>query len=361
MIEGTVARSAGLEAFPRLNFALAQLALMFELRRLVRQHNVSIVRAGDPYYLAILGLLIARSEHLPMVVRVNGNYDHVYAATGATAYPRLLPSRAIEKRIEHFVFSRSDLVAAGSVDNLNFVLDNGGRPDNSTIFGYGTWIDPMHFDQEPESRASSRAELGFGNRPFVIMVSRLEPVKHPDDALHAMALAKEREPDLAIVFVGDGSMRAEMEATAAELGIADDVRFVGNRGQAWIADALTSATVVLSPLTGRALVEACLSGTPVVAYDVEWHSEIVTHGETGLLVPFRDIEAMANAMCDLIADPPLAATLGQKARAATLHAMDPAKAMEHERSEYRKLLARRGIGRQRSGWLQEHQAGTAGD
>lgn len=340
MVEGRVGRFEGLDAFPRLNFALAQADLAAKLRRLARRENVAIVRAGDPYYLALLGMVVARAQRLPLVVRVNGNYDHVYAATGALAYPRLLRSRAIEKRIERFVFDKADLVAPGSVDNLNFVLRSGGRRENSTIFGYGTWIDPVHFDQEPEDRASVRDELGLGDRPFAIMVSRLEPLKHPDDALLAVGRAKAHAPELAVVFVGDGSMRAEMEATATELGITDDVHFIGNRSQGWIADALTSATVVLSPLTGRALVEACLSGTPVVAYDIEWHSELITSGETGILVPFRDIAAMADAICDLVADPALADTLGQKARAATRESMDPGRLMAHERSEYLKLLSR---------------------
>jgi glycogen(starch) synthase len=174
----------------------------------------------------------------------------------------------------------------------------------------------------------------------MILVSRLINVKHPEDMLQVLAEARRRHPALAAVFVGDGPMRDELESTAAALGVTDDVRFVGNKDQDWISAGLASADIVLSPLTGRALVEAALSATPVIAYDVEWHSELITTGQTGILVPFRDTAAMADAVCHLLDDPAMAASLGEKARAATLESMNPAVLMAHERAEYEKLLAR---------------------
>ena len=98
------------------------------------------------------------------------------------------------------------------------------------------------------------------------------------------------------------------------------------------------STVALSPLTGRALVEACLSGTPVVAYHVEWHSDLVSTGETGVLLPYRRIQQMAEAVCLLSSHASLAAAIGQKARAAALEMMYPSGLKSHERAEYLKLL-----------------------
>jgi glycosyltransferase involved in cell wall biosynthesis len=118
------------------------------------------------------------------------------------------------------------------------------------------------------------------------------------------------------------------------------VVFAGNQPQAWIADLLRSATVVLSPLTGRALVEAALSGSVIVAYDVDWHSELVRPDETGILVPYRDTRAMADAVCALIADPARAARLGANARALALKMMDPGALVTRERAEYARLLKR---------------------
>jgi glycosyltransferase involved in cell wall biosynthesis len=340
MVEGRVSQFKWLRRVAPVNFAIAQLVLIGYLEWLIRSRRISVIRAGDPYYNGLLALLLARLNRLPLVVRVNSNQDAIYQATGDLALPRLLRSRKVEQAVARFVLERAGLVAAGSQNNLQFALANGARPDRATIFRYGTWVDPIHFLIDPADRSPVASELGLGDRPFLVLVSRLEPVKHPDDVLRVLAEAKSSHPELAAVLIGDGTLRRQLERSAIELGIADDVRFVGNRDQQWIARALSSATIVLSPLTGRALVEASLSGTPVVAYDVEWHSELIRSGETGLLVPYRDISAMARAVCGLLDDPIQAAQLGQKARAATLEMMDPARLMEHERSEYRKLLFR---------------------
>jgi glycosyltransferase involved in cell wall biosynthesis len=338
VIEGPVARFAWRGRLPRLNFLIAQSVLVARLLRVVRQERVSVIRVSDPYYAGLLGLLIARVAGLPLVVRINANQDLIYDAVGETAYPRLFRWRAVEKRIERFVLERGDLVAAGNENNRQFALANGARPERSTVFRAGVWVDPVHFKVEPEKRRSIRLELGLGDRPFVVIVGRLERLKHPEDVLHVLVEAKARQPDLAAVFVGDGRMRGDLEALAAELGVADDVQFAGSRDQEWVAAALTSATVVLSALTGRVLVEACLSGTPVVAYDVEWHFELVSNGETGILVPYRDTHEMADAVCDLVSDPARAALLGKKARAVALEMMNPTRLMQHERNEYVKLL-----------------------
>lgn len=338
MIEGRVGQFTWLTFAPVLNFTAAQAVLLVRLLRIIRAEHISIIRAGDPFYHSLLGLLLARWNGLPLVVRINANQDSMYAATGELAYPRLLPSRAVEQRVARFVLQRADLVAPGSQDNLQFALNNGARLERSTLFRYGSWVDPVHFTVEPRDRLSVRKELDFDERPFVILVSRLEPVKHPDDVLRALAHARSRLPELGAVLVGDGTMRSSMEAMAVDLGVADDVRFVGNQDQIWIAAALASASVVLSPLTGRALVEACLSGTPVVAYDVEWHSELIATDATGILVPYRDVRAMGDAVCALVSNPSLAASIGERARAATLRMMDPVRLMDHERKEYSRLL-----------------------
>ncbi|MDQ4133764.1 MAG: glycosyltransferase family 4 protein [Actinomycetota bacterium] len=340
MIEGKVARFEWLEAVAPVNFLVAQSVLAGMLMRLIRRERISIVRAGDPYYLGLLGLFLARANKLPLVVRINANQDSIYEATRELAYPRLLRSRLTEKRVARFVLSRADLVAPGSENNLRFAVANGAWRERSTIFRYGTWIDPVHFRTDPRERTSVRSELDLNDAPFLIIVGRLERVKHPEDVLYVLAEARKHAPSLAAVFVGDGSMRPELESMAAELGVAGQVRFAGNRDQNWIARALASATVVLSPLTGRALVEACLSATPVIAYDVEWHSELVTNGESGILVPYRDTRAMAEAVNRLLSDAVAAQTMGERARAVAAEMMDPARLMEHERSEYIRLLDR---------------------
>lgn len=338
VLEGHVALSPRLRRLPPINLLLAQAALFWHLSKIVRKHRVSIVRAGDPYYLGLLAFLLAKLHGRAFVVKVAANYDAVYDATGRSAYPRLLRSRRLEKRIERALLKRADLVAAANQNNLEYVLANGARPDRATIFRYGSWVDPAHFAPLGEE-SDLLARLGLGDRDVVVFVGRLEPVKHPDEVVTAFAGFAKQAPEAALLIVGDGSMRGELEQLARRLGVADRVCFTGALDQLEIRSALRGSNVILAPLAGRALVEATLSGTPVVAYDIEWHSELIGSG-SGVLVPYRDVKAMAGATLRLLQDPDLAAGLGARARERCLEMMDPQKLADHERSAYEAILAR---------------------
>ncbi len=134
-------------------------------------------------------------------------------------------------------------------------------------------------------------------------------------------------------------MRHDMERQAQESGVAADVLFAGTRDQGWIARALSSATVALCPYSGLALVEAALSSTPVVGYDVEWHAEFITSGETGLLVPYGDVEGLAEAVGKLFHDPERRRAIGEAARSHALRHMDREDAVAVKRSLYASLCA----------------------
>jgi glycosyltransferase involved in cell wall biosynthesis len=338
IIEGRVGYSDRLARLPFLNAALAQSLLLLRLDRLIAREGICLIRVSDPFYLAGLGLVLARCHRIPLVIRLIGNYDGEYYKAGRAAYPRLLRKRWVEKRIDRFVLPRAQLVAASTQDILGYAVANGANPDRCTTFLIGNLIDPVHFLDEAPDRSDIRSELGIGERPFVMYVGRLTPGKHPEDVLQAFVKARTEIPELAAVFVGDGVMRARLESDAKKQSVGEDVIFVGNRDQAWVADALASATVILSPVTGRALVEAMLSGTPVVAYDVDWQAELVHDGTTGLLIPYRDTDKMAEAACRLIQDPEQALALGAQGRANTLRVMDPDTLIRHERGEYENLL-----------------------
>ena len=322
MIEGKVGRFRVLARLPALNLALAQVELLVHLHRLIRREGITLVAANDPCYTGLLGLALARVNRIPLMITVVSNHDIIYAEQGLLAFPRLFRRRSIEKRVERLVFGRADLVAVGSADNRRFAEDNGAAPERVEYFRFGDLVDPVHH-VDPAARPSVRAELGLEGRPFLVTVSRFEAIKRAGDTLEALAAARTRIPSLAAVLVGDGVLRPELDAQARRLGIEDHVVFAGTRDQAWVARALSSADVVLSAITGRALVEASLSGTPIVAYDFEWQSEFVIDGETGVIVPHRDTDAMADAACRLLDDPALAAALAARARARTTELWDP--------------------------------------
>ncbi|HET6965639.1 MAG TPA: glycosyltransferase family 4 protein [Acidimicrobiales bacterium] len=335
IIEGSVGDTALLQPLPMLNLLISQSRLFLRLVALMRSEAISLVRTGDPYYLGVLGLALARSASVPLVVRVNGNYDAIYASTGRIAYPRLFRRRRIEKAIERYVFRHADLIAGANRDALDFALNNGAPKSKSAVFPYGNLIHPAH-----HSDPAKRCHNGRHDRsPILIAITRLEPVKRPGDTLDVLRRVRQSHPDTVLMLVGDGSMHEELELRCGALGISSAVRFVGNQDQEWIATALRDASVVLAPMAGRALVEAALSGTPIVAYDIDWHGEFIASGKNGVLVPFGDVTAMAKATEQLLDDPATAALLGRNARESALTVMNPSALSDKERAYYEALLS----------------------
>ena len=337
MVEGKVGRFRRLQRLPKVNFAAGQAHTIWYLCRLVRAERISMIGSTEPLYLGMIGLLLARISRLPLLVTIIANHDAMYQTVGHATYPRLFRYRSVERWIERRVLSSADMVVIGSEDNRRYALDNGARPERVRQFRFGELIHPSHF-QEPAERPSVRDELGIGERPFLLTVSRLAPVKHPEDVIDVFAEARKEVPSLVAVIVGDGPMRMELEQRARELGVDDALILAGTRDQAWIARALASASVIASPVTGRALVEAALSGRPIVAYDFEWQSEFISSGHDGMVVPYRDTKEMAAAVCLLLQQPDVADQLGARARRKTLQTWSPEANKAEKVREFSRLL-----------------------
>jgi glycosyltransferase involved in cell wall biosynthesis len=166
--------------------------------------------------------------------------------------------------------------------------------------------------------AAARAAVGLDRaRPVVGTVGRLEDRKGHDQFLDAMrtlaATGNGSSPQGLIV--GDGPLRAALEAHAAALG-AGRVRFTGTVADVRPLLAAMDVFVLPSWAEGmsNALMEAMAAGRPVVATAVGGNTEVVSDGKTGVLVPPGDPGAIARAVSDLLRDPERAMRLGTAAR-----------------------------------------------
>lgn len=341
VIEGRLGRYPGLAWFPILNFLLAQFDLLRMLLRLVREQDVRIVRTEDPYYNGVLALIIARLRKLPLMIGVWGNPGAVRKQTGQPLMPRLFRKVWAEEIVERFVLRRANLVMAQNEDNRQFVVGRGVPLDKTVIFRIGNLLHESHFagrEQRGDGRADL-AELGVAGEKTLLTISRLQELKLVHHVVHAIKTLKDRGRRVVALFVGEGPYRPRMEALAAELGVTDQIVFCGNREQPWLVRVIPAVDAVVSPLTGRAMGEAALGGAPMVAYDIDWHSELVATGETGELVPYLDHAAMADAIERLLNDPAYARRMGDNLRARALEMLDPGAADRAQIAAYETLLS----------------------
>lgn len=145
-----------------------------------------------------------------------------------------------------------------------------------------------------------------GGPPHVVVARNLEPLYDVASALRAFERLRAASPGAVMTVAGTGPEGARLEALAAELGIADAVRFPGRLDRDGMAELYRSATVVLNPALAdnmpNSILEALASGVPVVSTLVGGVPYIVREAETALLVPPGDYAAMAEAMLRLHTD-----------------------------------------------------------
>ena len=158
----------------------------------------------------------------------------------------------------------------------------------------------------------------------LLCVARLVPKKGVDLLLEAAALLLEKHPHLRVDIIGDGPLREELTAQVDRLALVGRVRLLGVATTSQVHSAMTAARAVVLPCRidvdgdrdgmPTVLVEALARGVPVVSTDVVGVGELVTDGETGLLVGAEDAPALAAALDRLLVDPLLAARLGDAGR-----------------------------------------------
>jgi glycosyltransferase involved in cell wall biosynthesis len=162
----------------------------------------------------------------------------------------------------------------------------------------------------------SRAEIGVPDDvPMLLWVGRLDPVKGFEELIAALAQLRARR-DIRLVLVGDGDYRPTVEALIARHGVDEQVMLLGARRDVPALMAAADIFVFPSYTEGlpTVLLEAMASGIPIVTTDVAGCRDIVTHGQTGLIVPPRNAKALATAIETILDEPDRAGRLVETAR-----------------------------------------------
>jgi phosphatidyl-myo-inositol dimannoside synthase len=190
-----------------------------------------------------------------------------------------------------------------------------------------------------------RQRLGLGNRPVVVCVSRMVPRKGQDTLIRAWPRvlstmtslnvtargsggppAAAQEPASGgpvLLLVGDGPYRAKLDRLVRQAGLSDSVVFTGLVPATELPAYYDAGDVFAMPCRTRrggldveglgiVYLEASASGLPVVGGDSGGAPDAILAGETGYVVPGRDVAAVADRIAGLLADPPGAGAMGDK-------------------------------------------------
>lgn len=258
------------------------LGLVLRMRKLLRDSGTQVIHSHN--YSAWLYSALA-SMGLPGVRLVH------------TEHSRVEPM-ARRHAMERWLARRTHAVVGVSVDVARSLVADVGV-DASRVCFIGNGINLARYRPDAGLRSEMRASLGVGAGCLVFgIVARLVPVKAHVDLVAAFKLVHANRPDCVLVIAGDGPCRQALESQVAALGLVSAVRFLGEvRDSERVLNALDvymlSSTDEGMNLT---LLEAMATGLPVVATAVGGNSEVVLDGSTGLLVPAKDPQLMAQRM-----------------------------------------------------------------
>lgn len=275
-------------------------------------------------HLALFHVLAARLRRRPVVIRimVDGAWeiahrkgwcgdDDIVTFQGKTYGWQVRLTRALQRwwwgRCSRIIccseFLRGILVNHHSVD-----------PDKAVTI-VNAYHGPRASDVR-ETQSEARARLGLRvDRRYVLTICRLMGWKRVDNIIRALA---EWPADVELLVAGDGDMQAAWTQLAADLGLAERVRFLGNVPHRdiplWIRAA--DLFVLNSEYEGlsHTLLEVQALGTPMIASGVCGNPEVVEHEVNGLLVDPRDPADLARAGRRILDDP----ALGRRFVAASL-------------------------------------------
>jgi glycosyltransferase involved in cell wall biosynthesis len=195
----------------------------------------------------------------------------------------------------------------------------------------------------PADKELAKEDAGLEpDRRYLIHVARHHPVKDQPTLLRGFARAVPDLPSVDLLMVGDGPLRAELEALAVELRVPDRVKFLGIRTD--IAELMRAADAFaltsLSEAASLTLLEAMASNLPAIVTNVGGNPEIVRHEREGLLVPRGDAGACADAIRRLFRDPELAARLGGAGRERALERYQLGRTVDEYFELYSRLAGR---------------------
>ena len=271
---------------------------------LIRRHRPDVLLVEFGFH-AVRVMEASFWSGVPLVVHFRGS--------DASSDRRLLPLSERYRRLMTLV----QALFVKSEPMKQVLINFGANPDQITITPSGA-DSKLFYGASPASHP-----------PVVLFVGRLVAKKGPLDALEAFVRARNRlEPAIAMAMrlrlIGDGPMRTALENRIEELDLSECVEMLGVRSPQEIADWMRRSRCLLLPSRTApdgdsegcpvVVLEAQLSGLPVISTFHAGIPEVVLNGETGLLSQEGDVEGLASALMRISRDPHLAARLGSAGR-----------------------------------------------
>jgi len=270
--------------------------------KLHRRHRYHLIYTDDPMWSGLVGYLLKRLFKRPLLVMVHSDYY------SNNAWRQENPRYYLDYLLSLWIIRKADWIKAVSHQIAKELVRLGAAPGRITILP--TLIRTGLFRMPIRALKPSQTDR-------FLFVGRLEKQKGLPFLLRAVADLVASGNPVYLTIAGEGSLRPKIENIICRLGIQANVRLLGRQSHHQLQDIYRSHRFLILPSlhegTPKAIVEAGLCGIPTIGTNVGGIPELVVSGETGLLVPPRNVPALAKAIKILLDAPHLARVMGRRA------------------------------------------------
>lgn len=322
---------------------LKDLYTVVQLVRIFRVERPRVVHTFDTKP-AVWGRFAAKVARVPVVIGTLPGLGSLYAEPGRKA--RL--ARLAYQPLQTLACRWADLTTFQNHDDeREFERRRVVRRGRSMVIpGSGVRTD-VFAPLERENVLRKRVELGVGDAPVVVMISRILRSKGVLDFTAAARAVRASHPEIRFLLVGPDDRDSLDALTPAELDeLRESVTWLGSRSD--VKEILGLSDVFVFPSyyregVPRVLLEAASMGLPLVAADVPGSRDVVADGVNGFLVPARDPGAIADAVVRLAESPDLRRDFGERSRERAVTQFAFTVVAERTELVYRELLAAKRI------------------
>ena len=325
-------------AFPF--FVLDMIRIWRSMVGLVKKHDITIVQTHLLRSLDFLVLLLRYTTHLRAIFWTVHSANVSLDEQELSQYKwSLKPKRYAHNLLYRLTLPLVDGFIAVSDDVKEAMVQSiGSIQAKTTVIRNGVNVERYG---HPVDKAKIRSELGLDpDARLIAVVATLTAPKGHSFLIKAMATVVFHHPDVHTLFIGDGYLREDLQAQVKDLNLCSHIHFLGNRAD--VPSLLAASDLFALPSLweglSMALLEAMAAGKPIVATAVSGTGQVLTHGETGLIVPPGDSQGLAEAIAQLLADPAQAQAMGHTAKKQVTMNFSAQKQADEHLTLYRQVL-----------------------
>lgn len=292
--------------FERSPYKVGNIKVYKQLKKIIDSNNYEIIHCHTPMGSVITRLAARESRKKGTSVLYTAHGFHFYKGAPIKNWLIYYP-------VEKWLSKHTDCLI--TINNEDFEIAKKNFKTKQIELVNGVGIDTHRFTpQSLEKKLKLREEYGYSEKDFLLIsVAELNYNKQQDLLINVVYLLKNKIPNLKLLLVGDGELKEHYSLQVSELGLGENVEFLGYRKDVANLLALSDIAVSSSRREGLPLnvMEAMATGLPLVVTNCRGNRDLVADGKNGYVVDINDVETFGKRIEELYLSPNKRETFGQ--------------------------------------------------